>query len=159
MANRHIEKIEIDSNQLLASMKDAGYSIRGMAREIGNVSERTIRMYLDESRMPEWLLKKINRILLFRRKSGKDASKKLWMRIGVSVPVSDDELYLWMKRSKGDHEEIYWDDGYMDVDLDEKEAEEFLKRAVWDGDSYIPANVFEDYDDWFRKEEQRRAKK
>ena len=155
MANRYIEKAPLDGTQLLEEIHNAGYTLRKLAMAVG-VSDRTIREYIKKNEIPVYLIQKINKILLFPGHPRKEEPKKLWMRIGVSVLVTEEELYSWMKRSREDHQATYWSDGFADINITDEEAAEFMKRAVFDGDSYIPGDSFMFYLKWFREQEEKK---
>lgn len=83
--------------------------------------------------------------------------KKIWMRLGVTVPVTDDELFAIMEEAHSSYvERMGQTDGMDDYEMSEDEAEEFLKRAVADGDSYIPGVCFKEHIEWWKKERERR---
>jgi len=87
--------------------------------------------------------------------------KKIWMRLGVTVSLTEDELFEIMEevhRSYNDRMDLHPSraDGMDDYDLTEKEAAEFLKRAVADGESYIPEVCFDEHIEWWKKERERR---
>lgn len=83
--------------------------------------------------------------------------KTIWMRLGVTVPVTDDELFAIMEEAHSSYvERMGRPDGMEDYDMSEAEAEEFLKRAVADGESYIPEVCFKEHIEWWKKERERR---
>lgn len=88
-------------------------------------------------------------------------NKTLWMRLGVTVPVTEDELFQIMEQSHSDH---VWNsgkwavyNGMVDYDLREEEAKKFLKRAEIDGESYIPDCSFDEHLEWWLKEREKRG--
>lgn len=83
--------------------------------------------------------------------------KKIWMRLGVTVPVTDDELFAIMAVAHlSCFERTGQTDRMDDYEMSEDEAEEFLKRAVADGESYIPEVCFDEHIEWWKKERERR---
>lgn len=87
--------------------------------------------------------------------------KKIWMRLGVTVPVTDDELFAIMEEAHRSVSDRFAGcppraDSMDDYDMSEEEAEEFLKRAVADGESYIPEVCFYEHVEWWKKERERR---
>ena len=75
----------------------------------------------------------------------------------MTVPVTDDELFAIMEEAHRSRFERIGQTGRMDdYDMSEAEAEEFLKRAVADGDSYIPGVCFDEHIEWWKKERERR---
>jgi len=150
MANREIKKVPINGDALRDEIKKAGYSIRGIAKFVCR-SDRQIRYYLERNEMPEYLLDDIRDALHPR-------TKKLWIRLGGYVWVSDDELYNIMQRCHEDHLAIHgkWarPDGMEDYDADESEAKDFLKYFTADGETYIPDVCFDEHLDWWMKKKE-----
>ena len=145
-----IPTVSIDSDLIRKEIKAAGYSIRSLAPEIG-VDRRTIMNALKAGEMQLYLLKLIDDKIHIREKT-------IRMRLGVSVPVTEDELFDMMEQVHMQTNQLNID--YMtDYDLTESEAAYFLKRAVADGDSYIPGYCFRDHIDWWLKERERRGLK
>lgn len=90
-------------------------------------------------------------------------SKKIWIRLGVTVPVTEDELFDIMEEAHRSYSERMGPhpsraDRLDDYDLTEEESAKFLKRAVADGESYIPDVCFDAHIDWWLKERERRNK-
>ena len=173
-----IPTVSIDSDQIRKEIKAAGYSIRSLAPEIG-VDRRTIMNALKAGEMQLYLLKLIDDKIHIREKT-------VWMRLGVSVPVTEDELFDMMEQTYMKAQELFENEekvikglkcaqalpedalaklkemvriDYIDYILTESEAAYFLKRAVVDGDSYIPGCCFRDHIDWWLKERERRGLK
>lgn len=158
MGYRNRELINIDSEKLVSEMNEAGYSIRKMSKEI-EVDRKTIMKYLKLGQMPAYIFGKIMETV-------KNSSSKVrvyrfvWMRLGVQVPVTEDELLYIMNRAHRDHvenlEEWARADGMNDYDLSENEAEVFLKRAMIDGESYIPEVCFDEHLEWWKEKNKER---
>lgn len=89
-------------------------------------------------------------------------TKKIWMRIGVTVPVTDDELFDIMEKNHQEYMSSFPPgrcgraDGMDDYDMNDQEAQKFLERATADGESYIPDCCFDPYLEWWEKERERR---
>ena len=133
MANRRIPSVWIDYEEIHKAMEQKGISIRGLAKRIG-VSDRRLREYFERASCPPYILGKICQEVPI---SVKNALKEnsIWMRIGVRVPVTEEELTVLM---------LERNELGTDVDIHEHQANEFLKRAVVDDDSYIPYSCLED---------------
>ena len=147
-----VKTVKIDSEALKKSIKEAGYSLRSLAPEIG-VDRRTIMLWLKKGEMPEYLLKVIDDKV-------RPKDKTIWMRLGVMVKVTDDELFDMMEQAHMYRVEV---DGFptqhesmADYDLSEGEAECFLRRAIAEGESYIPECCFDGYINWYLEERKRR---
>ena len=87
--------------------------------------------------------------------------KEIWMRMGVRVSVSEEELFQLMERA---HEEYLYcrcrngldcrEDGMDDCNLTRSESEEFFNRAKPDGDCYIPESCFDEHLRWYLKQKE-----
>lgn len=88
--------------------------------------------------------------------------KRIWMRLGVTVPLTEDELFEIMEENHLECVEALGkyarEDKMYDYDLSEEQAAKFLKRAVADGESYIPEVCFDEHIKWWKKERERRLK-
>lgn len=146
MANRVIEKIPL-SKQTVKNIREH-YSIRGLARETG-FGEKTIRNYLNRHEMPAYMWRRIFPIVIKHVKT-----KLIWARIGVSIPVTDDEFYKLCERGLRDHGILNRD---VNLSCDSK-IEERIEYGFIDGDSYIPGCCLEKYRKWFEKEKAKREK-
>lgn len=145
MANRVIEKVQL-SEQTVKDIREH-YSIRGLARETG-FGEKTIRDYLSRHEMPAYMWRRIFPLVMKHVEA-----KMIWVRIGFSIPVTDDELYELCERGLSNGF------GYFDVYLSsESGIENRIKYGFIDGDSYIPGCCFEAYREWFEKEKVKREK-
>ena len=149
-----IETIGIDADEIRNDIRKAGYSIRSLAPEIG-VNRKTIMRWLKLGEMPLDLFRKIE------KKTKHSGYLTVWMRLGVMVPVTEDELFDMMEQAhmyslqvKGPFAKA---DSMEDYDLAESEAEMFLKRAMAEGESYIPECCFDGYKEWYLKERERRG--
>lgn len=130
MANKQLITIPLNSDALMVAMRTKKVSIRKLAKKLEYISERTLRTYIEEERCPPYILGKIAYILSIAP-SSLIKGRTIWMRLGVTVPVTDEELYRLIEPF-GSQNPI------GDRDLTEEESLEFLKRAVADDDSYIP---------------------
>lgn len=144
-----IPTVSIDSDQIRKEIKATGYSIRSLASEIG-VDRRTIMNALKAGEMQEYLFALIMNKIQPKQKS-------IWMRLGVTVPVSEDELFEIMEYCYM-HDDMYYH-AFSDYSMDEGEAAKLLKRAIADGESYIPECCFDEHLDWWLKERERRGLK
>ena len=155
MSYRNHELINIDSEKLVSEMQEAGYSIRKIAKEI-EVDRKTIMKYLKLGQMPSYIFKKV--IEAVKANPKRKTFRFIWMRLGVTVPVTEDELLYIMDRAHQDQVENMgiWAkaDGMDEYDLSENEAKAFLKRAVIDGESYIPDTSFDEHKDWWMKKKE-----
>lgn len=73
--------------------------------------------------------------------------KRIWARIGMSLEVTDKEFSILkglaaeLAESRGyDGDEEY----YADLELADGMVQKFMKRGTPDGESYIPAAIFEE---------------
>ena len=141
MANKELYSINVNSEAIKNAIQETGTSIRRLSKEVG-VGDRTIRSYLERGRMPPFLLSKICKAIEVTP-SSVICGKTLWMRIGVTVPVTDDELDDLLRESM---DASYSKTSFEDVDLEEGSALKYLQRAVLDGESYIPGCCFDKYE-------------
>lgn len=139
MANKFIPKIDIYSGVVLNAMKREGVSFRKLGQLLGykDGGDRMLREYVYTGKCPAYVLSQICDALHICP-SDVMVGKTVWMRIGVTVQL-DKQDYDWIV-SKGRA-------GY-DIDIPDCLAREYLKRAVPDGDSYIPVEQ-----PFFRKED------
>lgn len=126
MANRVIPKVDIRKDVIIKAMREKKMGYRPLGEKVG-MSERNVRAYVNSGKMPAYLAGRICRELdilpsrILERKS-------IWMRIGVTVPMDDDELKSFLEYAA--HEQ----------NIGDRLAGEFLERAIADGDSYVPEN-------------------
>lgn len=90
--------------------------------------------------------------------------KEIWMRMGVRVLVSEEELFRLMKRAHKEYQDSYGvygvlEDGMDDCDLTIAEEQEFFKRAKPDGDCYIPETSFDEHLEWYLKQKEKHTNK
>ena len=143
MANKPIEKIPLSKDKIEAIRKN--FSLRALAKQI-DIGDRTLRYWLEKQEMPIYLWRKI-----FPLVKKYLSVKYIWVRIGVTVPVTDDELYELLEQ--------HMIDGQLtDVNLSEEEARECFVSGFVDGDAYIPSCILDDYNDWYQEEKERREK-
>ena len=169
-ANKTIHYVDIDAEGFKADLTAAGYSIRSLAKKLGNVSETSIRRWLKAGKIPFDRWQQMGPILYgdsFKyNKSLPPRYKTVWMRLGVRVMVTEDELYDMMTRNHDDLAQSYFqnrrtrirDDLMDDYDMSEGEAAKFLSRAVADGESYIPDCCFDEHLEWWQTEKKRRKR-
>lgn len=146
MANKEILTIDVNSKNIRAAIKKNGSSIRSLAKAIG-FDDSTLRYWLHDGRMAPNLVWKICGELHLCPKDVIQGNT-LWMRIGVTVPVTDEELDWLLQESR---EGSYSGTSFEDVDLDGSVAGDFLQRAVADGETYIPGCCFDEYEELFNK--------
>ena len=144
-----VKTVEIDPDYMKEDIKAAGYSLRSLSRSI-HVDRRTIMNWLKRKEMPVYLVELIENEIHPKKKT-------VWMRLGVTVPVSEDELFRIMEFAHDRSDRFY--NSFHDYDLNETESAEFLKRAIADGESYIPEVCFDQHVDWWLKERMKRGKK
>jgi lambda repressor-like predicted transcriptional regulator len=135
MANKELVKIPINSNQILERMKELNVSLKALSKRIG-ISDRQLRTYINEQSCPSYLVNKICNALPIAPCCA-ISGKTIWMRLGVTVPVTDEEY----KELIEGVDETYVDDIEISDDL----ASIFLSRAIADGDSYIPEYCVSSY--------------
>ena len=141
MPNKRIEKIPIDSSVIIKNIENARYSINKLANEVG-YSSRQIRNYINKGEMPKHLFIKIDNIL-------KPKKHAVWMRVGMTVYLTDDELDELMELAIVEHPCIpkpYC----MEVNInDEERVKDFLDNAEVNGETYIPACIMDEYISWY----------
>lgn len=138
MGNKKIEKTFVDGEYLRKEIRKAGYSIKRLSENTSR-SDRQIREYLKNNSIPIKVLDEIFAIIHPRNKT-------IWVRLGVTVPVSEEELYEMMDAVYNPETGLCWD-----YDCTDDQSIDFLKRAVADGESYIPYNCFYEHLKWFRE--------
>ena len=74
--------------------------------------------------------------------------KKIWARIGIVLDVTDERYAKLLKEATDEYGRI------QDLTIDDRLAERFARCGFVDGDSYIPAYVFEENDTMFAKEDE-----
>lgn len=132
MANREIPKIAINSERILEEMKSRGVSFITLHKILG-ISDWAIGKYVKDGKAPPHVVKQLSDALGIAPHAI-IAGKTIWMRLGVTVPVTDQEM-----------DEIIHEGYYNDVYIDEVDAMNYLRRAVADGESYIPQEcIFSD---------------
>lgn len=126
MPNRVIPKIDIRKDVIVKAMREKKMGYRPLGEKVG-MSERNVRAYVNSGRMPAFLAGRLCRELDILP-SRILARKSIWMRIGVTVPMDDEELRSFLEYADGEQ------------NIGERLAGEFLERAIADGDSYVPEN-------------------
>ena len=134
----------IDSEGMRKDMAAAGYSIRSLSSKI-KVSRKTISKWLKRGEMPLYLVRLISNTI-------HPKTKTIWVRVGMTIPVTDDELFDFIEQSYEATDRT----GFADCDISETEMSHLLERGYVDGESYIPGVCFNDNDNWFMEERERR---
>ena len=147
MGNRPVEKVYLSKDTVDEIRKT--FSLRKLAKAVG-VGDRTIRYWLEKYQMPTYLWNRIEEVM-------HPKTRKIWMRLGVSVPVTEEELYELMKESEKGNLDAYGRYGFEDVDLFEDQARAFLRRAEADGESYIPGVCFDVHEYWYKQQKEQRG--
>lgn len=136
MANAEILKVAINPEYIIKRMREEKIGYRPLSKKIGISSDRQIRYYMEKGKMPPYILNKIcQELKLDVSKALK--GKTIWMRIGVTVPVTDDEFQEFISGST-------LSDCVFDYEFDDSVSVEYLRRAIADGESYIPRDVIID---------------
>ena len=116
-----VKTVHINPEIVKNNIKAAGYSLRSLAPVIG-VDRRTVMSWLKRGEMPEYLLKLIDDEV-------RPKQKEIWIRIGMTVPVTDDELFEIMEFAHRDHCRYMGafarDNGMEDYVLGDDESEQF----------------------------------
>lgn len=130
------------SEELIAGLRKK-YTYRKIGELTGKQSE-TIRYYFKQKEMPEYVYLQLKDLL-------PDAeTKRIWVRMGVSIQITELELFRLMEQSEQTFKDYFCRPGFDDVDLSEREAAELMPRAVIDGESYIPGCCLDEYKDWYQ---------
>ena len=145
MANKELTMIEIRPEVILEGMKEKAVSFRELAKKIDCISDRQLRTRIKQGKMPPYLVSKICHAL-FLCPSDVIAGKTIWIRLGVTVPVDDDTLKMLMGWAR---ENSASGTSFEDVDFSDYIGEEMLRRAVADGESYIPGCCFDEHEKWW----------
>lgn len=137
MANAEVFKVEINPEYIVQRMHDEKIGYRTLAKRIGISSDRSLRYYLQEGAMPPYILNLVCRELKLEAARALKG-KSIWMRIGVTVPVTDEELKEIINGGTNEETDRLY---YCDYDFQDDRSVEFLRRAIADGDSYVPGDV------------------
>ena len=143
MSRKALPKIHINKEEMRDKIYNAGYSLRGLIKELP-VSYTLFMKYWKMEAFPDYILNEIEDII-------EPKTKKVWARIGMTISVTEDELLALMKES----DSIYG--GYDDVLIPEDQARKWLRNAVVDGDCYIPAPIMEEFRDWYKDKLEKEA--
>lgn len=133
MANKKLLMIKINSDGIRKKMAYEKISMRKLSKLCG-MSDRRMRELFDKGEMPPATVAQICDVLGMMA-SDAILGNTVWMRIGVTVPVTDEELADMLEESRKNSAS---GTSFEDIDMDEKRSAEFLKRAVADGETYIP---------------------
>lgn len=146
MANKQLLMIKINSDYIRKKMVYRKISMRKLSRLCG-MSDRRMRELLDKGEMSPATVAKICDALEIM---ATDAilGNTVWMRIGVTVPVTDEELADLLEESRKNSAS---GTSFEDIDMNEKRSVEFLKRAVADGETYIPGCCFDKYERFYEE--------
>lgn len=128
MNGKGIEWIDIRPDVMRGVMFRQGLSYRGLCDRMNNKYTHTvINRVVKTGRCPTYMLNDICSAL-YVAPSAIISGKKVWIRLGATVQLTDEEYnYLKKRYIKGETIEI---SDYL--------AKELIKRAIVDGDSYIP---------------------
>lgn len=127
--NKYIPKIDIYTEVVLDKMKQKHISFRKLGQILGckDGGYTMLWKYIHTGKCPAHILNPICDALCICP-SEVMKGKTVWMRIGVTVQL-DDQDYKWiMDREKS---------GYG-MAIPDHIARKYLRQAVQDGDSYIP---------------------
>lgn len=147
---RNTNNVTVNGDLIREEIKNAGASVAKLAKELG-VSEAQFRVYLSRNAMPAHIYHGY-RMLMFEHR------KMVWMRIGVKVPIPEEELFDILSYSEREHIKEYKIRGFSNYNLSREESYRFLQDAVADGDSYIPSDCLDEYRDWFQDQINQRQK-
>lgn len=123
------------------AMKEKKIGERPLSKKLG-IGRGTLRKYFEIGQMPPYLAWETGKILDLSM-NDVVSGNTVWMRLGVTVPVTDEELAYLLRESI---DNSYTKHSFDDVDLEEDVAEMFLRRAVADGESYIPGCCFDKFE-------------
>lgn len=146
MSRKPLATVPIDKEELRKRIYDAGYSLRGLVKEL-SFSRETFQSYWRKEAFPEQMLYEILDKTM-------PPFREVWVRIGVTVKIPEDELMDIM-------DDVAYDGGkwFDDYDISEKTAMKWMKSGRIDGESYIPGSCFDDHIDWYKdKKEAENAK-
>lgn len=141
MANREIKKVCIDGKVIKNRIYEHGYSINSIAKKIG-IGEWSIRYYLKQNLMPEYLIDKIEQLFY---NPFNDRMYPMWMRLGVTVLMPESTIFEIMKACENEN------GTFSDMDIPDETAKVLIKYARVDGDSYIPGSVLDYWKPWYEK--------
>lgn len=127
--------IKINLDGIRKEMAYKKISMRKLS-ELCGMSDRRMRELFDKGEMAPATVAQICNALGMTAKSV-ILGNTIWMRIGVTVPVTDEELADMLEESRKNSAS---GTSFEDISMDEKRSAEFLKRAVADGETYIPGD-------------------
>lgn len=146
MANKQLLMIKINSDYIRKKMAYKKISIRKLSKLCG-MSDRRMRELFNKGEMSPATVAQICNVLGMTADSA-ILGNTVWMRIGVTVPVTDEELADLLEESRNNSTS---GTSFEDIDMFEKRSVEFLKRAVADGETYIPGCCLDKYKHFYEE--------
>lgn len=148
MANKQLLMIKINSDYIRKKMAYKKISMRKLSKLCG-MSGRRMRELFNKGEMSPATVAQICNALGMTANSA-ILGNTVWMRIGVTVPVTDEELADMLEESRSNSAS---GSGtlFEDIDMNEKRSVEFLKRAVADGETYIPGCCLDKYEHFYEE--------
>ena len=146
MANKQLSMIKINSDWIQKKMAHEKISMRKLSKLCG-MSDRRMRELFDKGEMAPATVAQICNALEMMA-SDAILGNTVWMRIGVTVPVTDEALADLLEESRKNSAS---GTSFEEIDMDEKRSVEFLKRAVADGETYIPGCCFDKYEHFYEE--------
>ena len=138
--------IKINSDDIRKKMTYKKISMRKLS-ELCGMSDRRMRELFDKGEMSPATVAQICNALGMTANSA-IRGNTVWMRIGVTVPVTDEELADMLEESRSNST---FGTSFEDINMDEKRSAEFLKRAVADGETYIPGCCLDKYEHFYEE--------
>lgn len=142
MANKQLLTIKINSDDIRKKMAYKKISMRKLSKLCG-MSDRRMRELFNKGEMSPATVAQICDALGMTADSA-ILGNTVWMRIGVTVPVTDEELADLLEESRNNSTSGSGT-SFEDINMYEKRSVEFLKRAVADGETYIPGCCLDRY--------------
>lgn len=148
MAAKYIAAINIRSEKIFEKMAEKSMSIRELARTISATSEKSLRRYFENEKIPSTILGQICDVLN-EPPSTFVKERTIQMFIGATIPVTDEELHSLCRKSlKKSRFGYYY---FEDIDFEGGErVRQFFERAIPDGESYIPGYSLEEYEHFYQ---------
>lgn len=154
MVNKQLLMIKINSDYIRKKMAYKKISMRKLSKLCG-MSDRRMRELFDKGEMSPTTVAQICNALGMIA-SDAILGNTVWMRIGVTVPVTDEELADILEESR---KNSAFGTSFEDIDMNEKRSAEFLKRAVADGETYIPGCCLDKYEHFYEEMHNARVRK
>ena len=150
MANKQLLMIKINSDYIRKKMAYKKISMRKLSKLCG-MSDRRMRELFNKGEMSPATVARICNVLGMTADSA-ILGNTVWMRIGVTVPVTDEELADLLEESRNNStSETSSGTSFEDINMSEKRSVEFLKRAVADGETYIPGCCLDKYKHFYEE--------